>query len=60
VSLGFFEEDILERRENIPYSKTLYRENYPGCNKNKLKIIITRDRETRNKPVLSRVEGLRG
>jgi hypothetical protein len=24
VSLGFFEEDILERRENIPYSKKYY------------------------------------
>jgi hypothetical protein len=51
VSLGFFEEDILERRENMPYSKkVLYCENYPGCNKNKLKIIITREKKPATNP----------
>jgi hypothetical protein len=44
VSLGFFEENILERPENMPHEWFLYRENYPGCNKNKLKIIITREK----------------
>jgi hypothetical protein len=50
VSLGFFEEDILERRENIPYSRELYRDYQPGCNKNKLKIIITREKKPATNP----------